>query len=230
MNIESLPLLNELNPVSITVRILLALVLGGLLGLEREKKQRPAGFRTYVVVCIGSALACITNIYICNYLGGSDPARIPAQVISGIGFLGAGTIIVTRNNHIKGLTTAAGLWCCATIGIAVGSGFYFGAIICDLLLVFSLRILTIVDKHYVRYNKYISMYVQCRQNEFIVNLVRYTKNNSYQLFDLEVYPATEHSSCYAMFSIKVDNPGKRNQVIEDIAKLEGCELVEEMSS
>ena len=123
MYFENIPVFSELNLFSILLRIALALILGGALGIEREQKQHPAGFRTYVIVCLGATLACITNLYMCERLGGTDPARIPAQVISGIGFLGAGTILVTRNNHVRGLTTAAGLWCCATIGIAVGPAF-----------------------------------------------------------------------------------------------------------
>ena len=83
-------------------RIALALILGGALGIEREQKQHPAGFRTYVIVCLGATLACITNLYMCERLGGTDPARIPAQVISGIGFLGAGTIFSSRKK-IAGL-------------------------------------------------------------------------------------------------------------------------------
>jgi len=175
MFLENLPILSELNIVSISVRILLALVLGGLLGIEREQKQRPAGFRTYIIVCLGSALASITNIYMCEYLGAGDPARLPAQVISGIGFLGAGTILVTRNNHIKGLTTAAGLWCCATIGIAVGTGFYSGAIICGVIIVFSLRILTMVDKAFNKYRKYISLYVEFSDSYFTSALLEYCR-------------------------------------------------------
>ena len=93
MILEHIEILHSLNIFSITLRIFLALILGGALGLEREQKQRPAGFRTYMIVCVGSALACITNLYMVEALNASDPARIPAQVISGIGFLGAGTIL-----------------------------------------------------------------------------------------------------------------------------------------
>ena len=99
MYFENIPVFSELNLFSILFRIALALILGGALGIEREQKQHPAGFRTYVIVCLGATLACITNLYMCERLGGTDPARIPAQVISGIGFLGAGTILVTRNNQ-----------------------------------------------------------------------------------------------------------------------------------
>lgn len=229
MYLENIPLFSELNTFSIVFRIILALLLGGILGVEREKKQRPAGFRTYVAVCLGSTLACITNIYMCQALNGTDPARIPAQVISGMGFLGAGTIIVTRSNHIKGLTTAAGLWCCATIGIAVGSGFYSGAILCTIILVVSLKSLTIVDRRFSKFNKYINLYVECNQTEFIREVLQYARKNDYNIYDLEVYPATNSTSCYVMFNIKIRNPALRALVVEDIRQLKGSHLVEEMT-
>ena len=128
--------LGEVNFLSTFVRLALAMLCGGVLGMERGKKNRPAGFRTYMLVCVGATLVMLTNQYICMEYGTGDPARLGAQVISGIGFLGAGTIIVTGRNRVKGLTTAAGLWACACVGLAVGIGFYSGAIIgCTLILV-----------------------------------------------------------------------------------------------
>lgn len=122
-------LLQELNWISITVRLLLALICGGILGIEREKKRRPAGLRTYMLVCVGAAFVMITNEYMSFKYEGVDPSRMGAQVISGIGFLGAGTIIVTGRNRVKGLTTAAGLWAAACIGLAAGAGFYSGQLL-----------------------------------------------------------------------------------------------------
>ena len=230
MFLEKIPMLIELNVVSIACRIVLAIILGGIVGFEREIKQRPAGFRTYVIVCLGATLATITNIYMCQYLTSSDPARIPAQVISGIGFLGAGTILVTRNNHIKGLTTAAGLWCCATIGIAIGSGFYTGAIICSLGLMITLRSLALVDKRSMRFNRYMNLYVNCEQESFIRELLRYTRKNNYKLYDLEIYPATQKTSCYCIFTVKTNTPGELNNLISELEQLEGCLIVEELPS
>lgn len=116
--------MRELTIQGIVIRITVAVVLGGIIGLERELKNRPAGFRTYMLVSIGACVAMIINQYVCQIYGTGDPTRIGAQVVSGIGFLGAGTIIVTPHNHIKGLTTAAGLWAAACIGLAVGIGLY----------------------------------------------------------------------------------------------------------
>lgn len=228
MYFENLELLNTLNIFSITVRILLALLLGGLLGLEREQKQRPAGFRTYIIVCLGAALASITNLYIFETGGSGDPARIPAQVISGIGFLGAGTILVTRSNHIKGLTTAAGLWCAATIGIAAGSGFYAGAVICSLVIVFSLRFLSFVDRHFYKYNKYINLYAEFDDAGFLRSLVHYCRENSYELHELEITPAKNGTPGIATFSIKVPHAPLRHDVLEALNCFDGVVLIQEL--
>ena len=134
-------------------RILLAILIGLAIGYERERRNKPAGTRTHILVCLGAALIAVMENYVearvlaintdvLNTGVAVSMGRISAQVVSGIGFLGAGTILVTRNNHVRGLTTAAGLWCCATIGIAVGSGFYCGAVLCTVMIIFSLRILS----------------------------------------------------------------------------------------
>lgn len=108
-------------------RSLLAVLIGGLIGTERARHGRAAGMRTHILVCLGSAMTSMTGIYMEELVGG-DPFRIAAQVISGVGFLGAGMIILKNGNVITGLTTAAGVWATATIGIALGYGFYSGAV------------------------------------------------------------------------------------------------------
>ena len=124
--------------VEIIIRLILASILGGLIGLDRESTNRPAGFRTHILVAIGSALIMMVSVDNAKY--GADPSRIAAQVISGIGFLGAGTILRTGTN-IEGLTTAASLWVCAGIGLAVGNGYYLGAVATTLIVLFFLKIL-----------------------------------------------------------------------------------------
>jgi len=129
----------------ILLRLALACFLGGLIGMERERNRHPAGLRTHILVCIGAALVMLSNIFIFEKYKGAaniDPARLGAQVISGIGFLGAGTII-KEGLSIRGLTTAASLWAVAGMGIAVGLGFYTGAI---LATSFVFIILTIFNK------------------------------------------------------------------------------------
>ena len=228
MILEHIEILHSLNIFSITLRIFLALILGGALGLEREQKQRPAGFRTYMIVCVGSALACITNLYMVEALNASDPARIPAQVISGIGFLGAGTILVTRNNHIKGLTTAAGLWCTAAIGIAVGTGLYSGAVLCTFLIVFSFRMLTFVDKKVTKNNRYKNFYVEYHNPAFIRSLIKYCKTNDISLQDLDIIARDKETGNCATFTLKIPDSSKRLTACDEISNIEGVIILEEI--
>jgi len=129
-----------LNYFELTARLALSIILGGLIGLERETINKPAGFRTHILVCLGSTLIMLVSLFIFSEFSGRvnvDPGRIPAQVVSGIGFLGAGTIIIEGAN-VKGLTTAASLWTVAAIGMAVGVGFYYGAILAKFLILLTL--------------------------------------------------------------------------------------------
>ena len=149
---------NEL--VSIIIKLTLAMICGGILGMERGKKNRPAGFRTYMLVCVGATLVMLTNQYLCEVYGTGDPARLGAQVISGIGFLGAGTIIVTGRNRVKGLTTAAGLWADACLGLAIGVGFYSAAIIGGLMILLVLSVLHRLDDRLVANARNVDLYME----------------------------------------------------------------------
>lgn len=137
-----LEMLKDFNTISVIARILLAMFLGGLIGIEREKSKRPAGFRTHILVCVGSCMTALIGLFVWNETGSMvDPLRISAQVISGIGFLGVGTILVKEHDHITGLTTAAGLWATAAIGISCGYGFYTVALMGTLVVAVTAAIL-----------------------------------------------------------------------------------------
>ena len=137
--------LREVTYLAVVLRIFVAVVVGGILGLERGMKNRPAGLRTYMLVCVGACVIMLTNQYIFQVFGSGDPVRMGAQVVSGIGFLGAGTIIVTRRNQIKGLTTAAGLWSAAGVGLALGVGFYEAALAGTVAVFFVMTLLQRMD-------------------------------------------------------------------------------------
>ena len=146
----------------VLLRIALALLLGGLIGLERGVRSHPAGFRTHILVCVGACLAMLTNQFIFDGIGigGTDPARIGAQVISGIGFLGVGTIFMAGRNSVKGLTTAAGLWASGAIGLAAGIGFYAGAIIAAVIVLAVLGLLPVVENRVYRTARNIRLQVE----------------------------------------------------------------------
>lgn len=136
----------DLTWLSIILRLLLAVLVGGLIGSERGRSGSPAGLRTHILVCLGAAMTALISVYVAKEGGFDDVTRIPAQVISGIGFLGAGMIIVKKNNVITGLTTAAGMWATATIGIALGYGFYLGALIATGACIFTAAVLTRLER------------------------------------------------------------------------------------
>ena len=147
------------------VRLLLATVCGGMIGIERGRKHRPAGFRTHMIVCIGAALTMILSTYISAMFsniwtvdGPLDVSRLGAQVINGIGFLGAGTIIVTGRQQIKGLTTAAGLWASACMGLAIGAGFYIGALVACTLIIITVVLLTKVESFILARSRKVNLY------------------------------------------------------------------------
>lgn len=151
----------DYNTISIIVRIFLAMLLGGCIGIEREKSKRPAGFRTHILVCVGSCMTALIGLYVWHEMGNmSDPLRISAQVISGIGFLGVGTILVKEHDHITGLTTAAGLWTTASIGIACGFGFYVGALIGTFVVAVTSAILFKFEKRGRKKNRRINLYLE----------------------------------------------------------------------
>ncbi len=126
--------------LAIALRLFLAMLVGMAVGIDRGLKRRGAGVKTHVLVCLGSALVMMTSEYMTHAFGAKlDMARLGAQVISGIGFLGVGTILVTGKNQIRGLTTAAGLWTCACVGLAIGIGFAEGAIYTLVLMMITLK-------------------------------------------------------------------------------------------
>ena len=131
--------MSEFNTVTVLTRLIIAALVGGIIGTERGRHGRAAGLRTHILICLGAAITSLTSLYLSEVLGySSDIARLSAQVISGIGFLGAGMIIIKNNNVITGLTTAAGVWTTSVIGIAVGFGFYEGAIVVTALFLIAI--------------------------------------------------------------------------------------------
>lgn len=167
--------LTEFNLVSVAVRLVLAMAVGGLIGIERGKQGRAAGMRTHILVCIGAALTVMIGFYAREMLGitNSDPLRISAQVISGIGFLGVGTILIKGRFQITGLTTAACVWATATIGLALGAGFYAGA-----LIAFAATFLTVTVLHKLEYKlgksqRRYGMYVEISSDKHIRAAITY---------------------------------------------------------
>lgn len=179
--------LRDLNLVSIIVRILLSILIGGILGMERCRKHRPAGVRTYILVCLGATLVMMTNQYVYVTYQVSDPVRLGAQVISGIGFLGAGTIVMTGKNRISGMTTAAGLWTAACSGLAIGIGFYEGAIIGGIAIVFTVAGLQGFDSWIKKKSKYLDLYIEYNGGKSaFFEFLQYAREQRFEVSDIQV--------------------------------------------
>ena len=128
--------LRELTIATVILRVILATMCGALVGIERSYNNRAAGFRTHMLVCIAASIAAMTGIYLYIYEGvPTDPTRLPAQIISGLGFIGGGTIFGTSKKNVVGLTTAAGLWASGIVGLCIGGGFYEGGILAAFMII-----------------------------------------------------------------------------------------------
>ncbi len=223
-------ILHELNIVSITFRIFLSMVCGGLIGLERSRRSRPAGFRTYMLVCLSSALVMMTNQYIYINFEGSDPARLGAQVISGIGFLGAGTIIVTSRSQIKGLTSAAGLWASACLGLAIGTGFYYGAIVVAGAVFLIITVFKRVDIWLTSTNKMITVYTSFSSIENFDKFIAFCHKSNLKIHDIEITkdPSLREATVIAIILLESSNRFNHSETIHRLSSSEGLIHIEEL--
>lgn len=181
----------DFNIISVVVRIVLSMLLGGCIGMEREKSKRPAGFRTHILVCIGSCLTALIGLFVLHNLETiSDPLRVSAQVISGIGFLGVGTILVKEHDRITGLTTAAGLWATAAIGIACGYGFYSGALLGTLVVTVTAAILFKFESRGRKKNRKISIYLEIKGTDYLNEYIDWLMDNYHAKSVMIVGPRT----------------------------------------
>lgn len=186
---ELLGSLRDLNVLSIAVRLLLAMVFGGTIGLERGIKQRAAGLRTHMLLCIGAASTMLVSQYLYASYGVGDPARLSAQVISGIGFLGAGTIIITRRNQVKGLTTAATLWATACMGLAVGVGFYECAVTMYVILIFILLFVSIIDNRYLKIPTSTALYLEVKREVGLGDAIQFIHEIGWHVREVKEFPS-----------------------------------------
>ena len=211
-------------------KVALSLICAGVIGIERGRKKRPAGFRTYMVVCVGATLVMMTNEYLCEVYGAGDVARLGAQVINGIGFLGAGTIITTGHNRVKGLTTAAGLWTSACIGLAIGSGYYEGAIIGTFAIVVIMVVLHSFDRRMTNSTRTIILYVELTKMSIVRSLVSFARENNIQVEDVEVEQPnnTMGAKMAAVVTLRLPHKESHLEFIGKVSALEGVIFVEEI--
>ena len=226
MNLE----LRELTYFAVGLRLLSALVMGGILGLERGMKNRPAGLRTYMLVCVGSCLIMMTNQYIFQATGTGDPTRMSAQVISGIGFLGAGTIVVTQHNQIKGLTTAAGLWACAAAGLTLGIGFYEAAVAGSMAIFVILTLLQRMDDHMHRRGRLLDIYFELAKGYPLGDFMRAVRDMDLDISSIRLEADTVLSDGSSAFiaTVKAKRRLEHTGLLAQLRTLQGVVYLEEI--
>lgn len=236
--------LRQLNFESMALRIILAMIMGGVIGYERELKHRPAGFRTYMLVALGSAVTVILSQYLDlmlstgwedslreNQVGNrTDVVRIGAQVINGIGFIGAGTILVTSRNEVKGLTTAAGLWASACMGLAIGAGFYECFLIGFALVIFIMKLLPLIEDAVLSRARNMNIYIEMDNIENLSNIVNRIKADGIRMYDVDIdrEQNSHMPQVNGLFSLRLPEKRHHTEVLAMLSTLDGIISIEEV--
>ena len=174
------------NIQNILIRVIVAAILGGIIGLDRGMKHRGAGTKTITVVCLGATLVMLTEQYIqINFAGMANMTRMAAQVISGVGFIGVGTIIISKH-RVRGLTTAATLWASACIGLAVGIGFIEGGILITAVMLFSLHVLPLVEQFATRHSRYCNVFIDLEKSRYLRSVIQSLKEAGITIDSMEL--------------------------------------------
>jgi putative Mg2+ transporter-C (MgtC) family protein len=221
----------DVNIFSVTFRLFLAVLFGGAIGMERGATKHSAGFRTHILVCVGAALAMLTNQFISvTFTGSIDPSRMGAQVITGVGFLGVGTILVTGGQKIKGLTTAAGLWASACIGLALGIGFYSGAIIVGVMVFLSLTILKRFESYFYDLSRVLELYVELESLQALKEYQNFVRSQEIQIHNsqLNTTGPTHAGGIGFHMSVRIPKGMKHTDAVQLLSNHEGIYLIEEM--
>ena len=234
--------LREFNIYTMMLRVLLAMLMGGIVGFERERKRRPAGFRTYMLVAHGAAMTVMLSQYLDFMLNHdwlatadrvgikTDVSRFGAQVINGVGFLGAGTIIVTGRQEVKGLTTAAGLWASACMGLAIGAGFYECVIVGVVLIVLSMKLLPLIEEAMLSYSRNMTIYVEMDSFENLGSIVNSIKAEGITLYDVEIEKdKREHMAKFSVL-VSMHLPRRREhaELLAELSMLDGVVAIDEV--
>lgn len=216
---------------SVAIRMVLAVVCGGLIGIEREYKRRAAGFRTHILICLGAAITTLTNQYLFLEMHYStDIGRLGAQVIAGIGFIGAGSILVNRRQRVKGLTTAAGLWATAIVGLCLGTGFYEGGIAATVLVLLAELLFVKIEYSILYRVPEINLYVEYTQSVSLDCVIALFKEERVKLMSMEIMRASGENRDYISAIMLLGLPKKYSveSLLMKINEIEHIVVAEEL--
>jgi len=223
--------LRDISLLSVTARMLIALLCGGAIGMEREYKRRTAGFRTHILICLGAAMTTLTSQYLFMYMHYyTDLARLGAQVVAGIGFIGAGTIIVTGRQRIKGLTTAAGLWAAAIIGLAIGAGFFEGAIFATVLILLAELVFSKLDYRLQESMPLVNLYIEYSEKQCMEKMLKLYREWNLKIMNMQVTRTTgieKYNAC-VLFTLRLHKGIHVDQLVAAIKAIKGIVSIQEL--
>lgn len=221
-------LIQEHYYLSILLRLMAAMAMGAVIGYERASKKSTAGLRTFSIVCTASAFTMIINEYLIGLYGTGDAARLAAQVISGIGFLGMGSIILTSRNQVRGLTTAATLWATAILGIAVGAGMLLPGLIAFLIMLFTVTILYHISKHLEYYNQYITIYLEMDKTAGLRQIIDTLTEQGYEVMQLQKHKSSPEGDLTLQLDLDLRGKYLHSDIIYHLGQMESIHYIEEV--
>lgn len=239
---ETFDVLRQFDVWSVVLRLIMAMLFGGMLGIERTKKGRAAGFRTYMFVCMGATLTILLGQYESALLAGrwaeiaqqtgirTDVSRFGAQVINGVGFLGAGTIVVTGRQEVKGLTTAAGLWASACAGLAIGAGAYECVILAFFLIFLCIRVFPCLETTIMARTRNMNVYVEFVSLDDVGEIISRIKEQEAKIYEVDIVRGGEECAWRpsAVFFIRLSQRRSHEGILTAISELENVTTIDEI--
>lgn len=213
------------------LRLVLAVLCGGIIGIEREFKRRPAGFRTHILICLGAAITTLTSQYLLLERGYyTDLSRLGAQVIAGVGFIGAGTIIVTSHQRVKGLTTAAGLWASAIVGLSLGAGFYEGGLLATALILVAEALFSRLEYRLLNHAPVIHLFMEYRESRCLDDALRICREQSVKVMNMQItrHTGTENHNACVIFELRLNKKCRTDTILPLLLGISGVESIEEL--
>ena len=223
--------LRDISFLSVGVRLFLTVICGGLVGIERAYKRRPAGMRTHILICLGAAMTTLTSQYlymVMHYY--TDMARLGAQVVAGVGFIGAGTIIVTRRQRVKGLTTAAGLWAAAIIGLTLGGGFYEGGLFATALILIAELFFSRLEYRMLKNSPEVNLYIEHTDKSCIEELLRLFREADMKILNMGIIrsDSTEKHNACAIFTLRLRKGTHQEDLLDQARATPGVVSVRQL--
>ena len=228
---EFFDLYRDMTMSSVVLRTVLAVICGGCIGLERTYRRHDAGFRTHILICLGACMTTLIGQYlslVMNYY--TDITRLGAQVIAGVGFIGAGAIVVTQREQVKGLTTAAGLWASAIVGLSLGAGFFEGGLYTTVLILFTELVLTKLEYAIFRRSKEMNLYLEYEDGNYLESILTFFRESGIEVVSMEVTrsKASETRNAGALFLLRLNKTITPQQLIVKLDQMDEIILAAEL--